>query len=113
MAEMPTAAGTMDLSADHAVRKILAGTDVLWGDGGSETRPSGPRIEFVPGMEKGIAASGAKVRAMGVVVPVGPGEGRFGIGLAQDGVSLGGKDGPPFFGGLGDWEDGSGKGCCE
>ena len=97
VAEVAVAAGASDFGADHAVGAI-----VDWGDGVrvdrlGKGRPTGSRLEFLPGFEERISATGAYVGAGFLRAQEASGAGTFGAVLAQDAELFGGKELPQLF----------------
>ena len=89
VAEVAAAAGAHDLGADHEVRAVLAGLDGLAEHGVGEARPAGARVELRVGAEQLVAAAGAAVDAVALLVDVLAGERGLGGGVAQDLVLVG------------------------
>src|SRR4030095_2205978 len=99
-AQVRVAAAAQNLGAGHVETVVLVGLHARLGGGHGEAGPAGARIELRARVEERIAARGARVRAVGVMVPVLSGEGAFGSLFAEDAVLLGRKGVLPLLLGL-------------
>src|SRR5262245_52598396 len=89
MAEMPAAAAAADFGAVHHQRLVVERFDGRVIDWLVNARQASAAFELGLGVEQLLAASGADVDAVFVVVPVLSGERTLGAGFAEDVVRLG------------------------
>src|SRR5881392_3684072 len=83
---MAVAFRAQDLSADHAVADIALLVDMAVHGGRGETRPAAAGVELGIGFEQRLAAAGAGIGALAVLVLIFTGERPLGRLLAQHGV---------------------------
>src|SRR5262245_1803582 len=100
VAEVRPAGAAMDLRAAHEEAVVGLRLDRLSRHRLEEARPSGARIELRLRAEELLTARNARVRAVGMMVPVAPREGPLRPLLAADGVLLGRQLRPPLGFGL-------------
>src|SRR4029077_17195723 len=86
MAEMAIAFRAQDLGADHAVADIALLVDMALDRRLGEARPPAAGIELGVGLEQRLAATGAGIGALAVLMLVFAGERPLGRLLAQHGV---------------------------
>lgn len=78
MAQMRLALPAADFGAEHSMRAVLNKGKGILRHRIVEAGPPGPGIKFCPGGKQRGATDGATVRTVGMMVPIGPGEGSFG-----------------------------------
>ena len=88
VSEVRTAAGAVDLRADHAVTVIHVTRDVLGIDRLIEARPAGARMELVLAGEQRQPADHAAVGALFLVVEQRAAERGLGVRLLRDTVGV-------------------------
>src|SRR5438552_13266911 len=86
VAEMAVTFRAQHLGADHAVADIVFLVDMAIRRGRGKARPAAAGIEFRVGFEQRLAAAGAGVSALAVLMLVLAGEGTLGRLLAQHGI---------------------------
>ena len=72
VSEVRVAFGAGDCGADHTKSRVADFGYVLFDDGSPVAGPSGARVEFGGGVEKGVVAADAAVNAFVVKIPVFP-----------------------------------------
>src|SRR6185295_11695026 len=70
VAEVAAAAGARHLGPDHAVRGVGRGLDRLSEHGVGEAGPTGARLELGVRVEQGVAAAGAAIHAVALLIDV-------------------------------------------
>src|SRR4051812_31229168 len=89
MAQVPAASRAHDFGAHHEVRAVLAGLDGLAEHRVGEARPAGAGLELRVGAEQRVAAAGAAVDAVALLVDVLALPRALRGGVAQDVVLVG------------------------
>src|SRR4051794_41800331 len=89
VAEVPAASRAHDFRADHEVRAVLAGLDGLAEHRVGEARPAGAGLGLRLGAEQRVAAAGAPVDAVALLVDVLAGPRPLRGGVAQGVVPVG------------------------
>src|SRR5690606_41814028 len=85
---MTAAVAALHLGADHAVGAVLVLFALRPLERLVEARPSGPRLVLGVRREQGLAAAGASIGALAVLVPVLAREGALGAALTEDVILL-------------------------
>jgi hypothetical protein len=91
MAQVSAACGATDLDPLHEKRKIVLIRDVVFVDGGRETRPARAVVVLRFGAEQGSPAAGANIQAVLPEVVMPAAERLFCAALPQDLVLFGGQ----------------------
>src|SRR5690348_5500686 len=89
MPQVPAAALARHFRAHHAVGLVHVLLDLRLRSRLGEARPAAARVELLARAEQFLAAAGAAIRALGMVVPILAGESALGPLLAQHVVLLG------------------------